>query len=178
MPKFEFDEPCAIWTAKLVDKYLWGVSPHYEACDLYQECYLKFLKIIDGRYDIENQRHGMSLYMTAAVNRMNDLFKRCRKRITTESELEEYEDGWSRLDAAIDDPDDRFAAFFLLEEMSPPLQRLFERSSWEQNIRRVRRNLVNSNGQRETTNQFLCRLAGVDANVYDLRGELQEFVAI
>lgn len=177
MPKFEFDEPCAKWTTALVDKYLWAVSPQYEFGDLYQECYVKFLKINDGRYVIENQKHGMSLYMTSCVNRMSDVYKKSRRQVVAISEIH-TEDGWSEMEQGLEDPEDKFAALFVAEEMSPPLQRLFERSSWEQNIRRVRRNLVNSNGQRETTNQFLCRLAGVDANVYDLRGELQEFVAI
>ncbi len=179
MHKFEFDEGCEKWTRVLVNKYLWAVSPHYEFSDLFAECYEKFLKITDGRYDIKNQAHGMSLYMRAVTNRMRDIFKKCRARprIQTEFKLP-FTGEWMFLLEFSDDPQDQYAEIDLDEEMSPPLRRLFERSSWEANIKRCRYNQVNTIGQRETTNQLLCRLAGVDPNVYDLRSELQEFVAI
>ncbi len=178
MPQFEFDEPCANWTKLTVNKYLWAVSPDYEFCDLFHECYLKFLKINDGRYVIENQRHGMSLYMRASNNRLKDIYKRCQARPVIITEIEDEDGELVRMDNLIEDGLDHFAALDVEEEMSPPLRLLFERSSWEENIWRVRNHRTNSAGQRETTNHLLCRLAGVDPKVYNLRGELREFVAI
>jgi len=187
MGNFIFDEPCDKWTKKLINKYMWAMRADTEFSDLYNECYIKFLVITDGRYEIENQRHGMSLYMVSCVNRMNDLAaKACRyaKQFAGMKALlvgRKYSDSVSaiaHLDAhyvTCETQQRQIEEFELRGVVSDPMRSLID-DSWDF-TRRVRKTRKKRDGGRETTNELLCRLARVSSNEYDLRTELNELVA-
>lgn len=169
---FEFDKPCEKWTHSFIKKSMWAIGADWEHNDLFQECYVRYLMVVQ-KYEIKNQRHGMSLYMTACHNRFCDLRKARPKQELFLMDFVRWEAG-----SFSQDPYDHLEEVEISEELSPPLARLFDRANWDYIKPLCRRCKIRKDETRETTNQMMCRLAGVDDKRFDLRGELNQIVNI
>jgi len=169
---FEFDQSCEKWTHQFIKKSSWALPADYEQSDLFNECYIKYLVVVQ-KYEIQNQRHGMALYMTACVNRFWALRKKRRKQWNVNESVTQIAPLVRRFRGGLGDYGE---VILRCEKLSPTLAQLFKNANWDDARALCRKCKVRKDGTRETTNDMMCRLAGVDSTKFDLRGELSEIV--
>lgn len=143
-------------------KNLWRVQPLYEFDDLVQEGYMCFA-ICKKRYGhIESSSHFMSLFKTTFQNQMHDLATaRTRQQIVYEEEEA------SKNSMSIDFNCGQL--LLRLNQLPPYLRKFIELATTE--IQQPR--LKNTDKERETNNEYFCRLLGIDPTEYDLEMELK-----
>jgi len=157
------------YTKKVIRKHYWRVAAFCEVDDLYQEAYVVFLRCSQKyKGSIKNGSHFFGLYSRALTNRIHTLASRQRFEVN----------GWvqSRVDGTVEDihltelladyaETVRMEVRLLLEEAPEPVRRLLEVLEESDKRPRMRR----ARNQRETTNEYLSRLAGLDRTVNMVR---------
>ena len=134
-------------------KNVWRVQPLYELDDLLQEAFLLFVGL-QQRYTFKNDKHFMSMWKRCLHNWFVNLaLHRTRRRevaFTEENDL---------CTSSVD----KVAEWHQhVAEAPEPVKRLID--AVESRKRRPRRHSKRS-GIRETTNTYLCRIAGVKSSV-------------
>lgn len=156
------------WAYKEIERNFWRLHYLYDADDLAQDAYLKFLQC-QLRYVgvVETPEHFMSLYKTAFKNHLHDLASSTitSSGISTVDEAEEFdevvEDGYGELAVLLSRaPYPLSLLFFAIETVE--FNRLLTKSRKRQSYGSV--------SHRETTNELFCRLLGLDplkVNLYE-----------
>lgn len=179
---FIWDTSLEGWTLKQINKRYWALENEYTIDDVVQECRCKFLAI-KAKYKIENQEHGMSLYMRSVSNLLHDLAAKATKHGTTFSCRQMFAAEGVGSDCIYDQvPDthqymEEVEFLHALAKTSDEFKLILANADWNTcETRRLRKHRVrNANDdlpERETTNQLLCRLAQVNHLQYDLHSEL------
>jgi DNA-directed RNA polymerase specialized sigma24 family protein len=170
------------WACKYIGKNLWRYRPDLEFDDLYQEAYLVFQRVADKYLHVSEPRHLMALFKMAVRRQFIDIVKarsiRVRLVSFPDAETDDPEPGDASLYGVDSVPDDRDwvaeADFRLrLEELPMEVRRLVRRARREGQLDRRA-----PDGRRETTNEFLCRIAGVSPDCCDLREALARLVGV
>lgn len=152
------------WTINYINKNLWRVQPEHDIDDLYQDGYMFFLECKRRYPQVIDPPHFMRLYQTCLRNHITDLAWKRTQRAEVGSVAE---DGTNLLDE--NNPDVKGMNWFeyaVLIADAPPVvakavRRLTESTKRQLYCRRP-------GGLRETRNELLCRLGGVDPRKVDL----------
>ena len=131
-------------------KHVWRVQPLYELDDLLQEAFLLFVKLQD-RYTFKSNKHFMGMWKRC----LHNWFVNLALHRTTRREESLVEDTpCSNVGKAND-------WYQHVSEAPEPVKRLID--AVESRKRRPRRS--KRTGNRETTNKYLCRIAGVKSTI-------------
>lgn len=188
--KPEWEGPVEAWTVKTIKKNLWRVAPFLDFDDLYQNAFIIFMDCCERYSHVWKASHFMRLYMTCFRNHLN---KESNKRTAnaqhavSNSPLFDSEHSSGTMDVLASERsffDDAEMALLideaprevkvLLNGISDALKYARDGACRETTISRQHRIVSfftyrrNDRGQRETTNEYLCRIAGLDPSRYDL----------
>lgn len=175
------DQGARGWLFRKAHKNLWRVRSFYELDDLIQDGYLCYQLVINKYPQVKDRPHIMRLFQRTYSNYIHDLANQ-RTREASEVLLVNLLPAflsevafWDRL--LIDDLD-RAALQLLIAQAPPPIKavlRLFTDDRSLQKLRKPYRR--NEKTGRETLNQRLCRLTGMNPELIDLPSELRAYLA-
>jgi hypothetical protein len=127
----------------------WRVRPYWELDDLLQECYIFFVEWM-LRYEYEDEVHFMSVWKMALSQALNDWSSQANRRRCLQ--LDEDREEALKAKPLVSTWEER------VESAPAAVRQLLEvvESKLRRRPRRIR-----PNGTRLSTNQYLCRYAGV-----------------
>jgi hypothetical protein len=146
-------------------QHYWRVAGWYEFDDLIQDGFLHYSRIVAKYPNVTEPKQLMRLFQRTFTNHIHDLAKR---RTRYELEVNECDLGLriSELTTRQTLPD----VSETIATLPPVLRRLLDVM---QNDPRTKSPFRLRGTHRETTNEFLCRLVGVDPNEYNLLESLR-----
>lgn len=143
----------SMWARSYLKKKVWRTLPLYDLEDLMQEAWFAWNRCL--RYEVED-RHMMALFKRAVVNMLiNICTARSRKPYTKDADGTEILSALCSATGCIDEVEMQM----LLDDAPEPV-RVVIAEFGRRRHRMRRRGMV-----RETTNQYLSRLAGLDQDV-------------
>lgn len=161
------------YTINFVRSNLWRLDSNYERDDILQECYIKFLELVERYPRVVDPPHFMSLYKSAIRNHVFRLAERrpARYECSEASVSSGNEDEGRTVYEITADPKANSQTQvveikMLLEQAPEPIKRLLPYLLAPSEERPVC--LRDDLGRRETTNELWAHLAGVDLTV-DMR---------
>lgn len=157
------------WIYKTARENIWRVSSHIDLADLIQDGCMIWLKVCNRYSNVTETKHRMGLFKTAFTNHIHDLSKkRSRLDLVNEAELEApMETMLEGIDPA-SDPD----LAFIIKQLPPALARVLSRVIDSNSPHRLRLDHT-----RETTNERLCRFAGLDPLKRDIHTAVLQYLA-
>lgn len=178
----DLDDSARIWMVRYARKNFWRVAAWYDLDDLIQDGYMCWAHIC--RYYCNSERdapvteikHLMSLFKRAFSNHVHQLANKrsagnwfspfCGEMVVTE-ECVDLEDPALVLPTSTD------ADAISLAEAPPAVRKLIDEITQHPELVDVqcRRQLA---GRRQTTNEWLCSIVGLDPTQFDLRTQLME----
>lgn len=175
LPYKGMDFGARVWMRRLAAKQFWRVASWYELEDLIQDGHIHWWRIVE-RYPDVTDAHRMSLFKTTFQNHIHNLAKhktRCPEvTVTVLAGNEDHSDFWERL--VVEDFD--FANCNLLIAKAPePVQKFMRLMASEDGPRHMRALYrKRRGGGRETTNDRLCRLLGIEHA--DILGMVRDYL--
>lgn len=181
------DQGARLWLYKTARRNYWRIAAWYEFDDLIQDgcvCYANVVKKYQtDRNRVRRRQHIMHLFKVSFVNHMHDLAKRrtkCAaevKILDVKSSYQNEFNAWGDLQTDADDGD-LFDFERLIAEAPSAIQPLLDKLIHGDCARTLRAAYrVRSTGARETINERLCRLVGVDPGSHDLATALRSYLA-
>lgn len=161
------------WIVKTARKNYWRVAAFYDLADLIQDGYLHYCRIVNiyevQRNRVRSRARLMGLFKIAYINHIHDLAKQ-RTRLAVEVKLEELPPlTVARL---------HYGATQDLLAGAPPLVRLSIAALQDDRVAYLMSQpYVRTPSHRETMNERLCGVLGLDANVFDLPGAIRSYFA-
>ena len=157
---------------------LWRCYPEYELDDLMGEAQLAFVKVLRAYPDVDNIQHFAALFRRTFLNQITSIAnKRSRKVGINITDLASDEESIESLEGATAD-DGLGDSAFKPNQAPPRVRKLIEAFvSTPEKGGMVPRPLYIEKGSRrvkESLNEFLCRVAGVEN--LDLVGEVLDWV--
>lgn len=157
------------WIFKTAKENLWRVSGHIDFADLIQDGYLHWHRICIKYPNVTKQSHRMALFKTAFTNHIHDLSKKkSRLELVAECELDTPLDVMLEGEDPGADPDHAF----IFAQLPPTLMRALSRVIDGTSPYRHRLDHT-----RETTNERLCRFAGLDPSKRDVQTAVLRYLA-
>lgn len=165
------------YAVRFIEKNLWKVVPECDFADLYQDAFLYFLTCAERYPTVSEAPHFMSLFKSCLFNRITELAKRRTrffgpKRMAPIKNPEAPGGEVDAIDVIPSDSTDREAAelAMLVEDAPEDVRRLIAASEDPTQPRRFLR----YNKTRETTDDYLCRIAGL--NKPSLRKDFENWI--
>lgn len=166
--KTNMDQGVRGWIFKTARENMWRVSSHIELSDLMQDGYLIWLKVCRRYPSVTEQKHRMALFKTSFTNHIHDLSKkRSRLELVREAELDVPMEAMIDGEDPTADPD----LAFIIKQLPPALARMLRRVIASNSPYRLRLDHT-----RETTNERLCRFAGLDPTKRDIQAAVQQYL--
>lgn len=163
------DQGARLWVFKTARENLWRVSGHIDFNDLVQDGLLFWHRICLKYPNVTEQKHRMSLFKTAFTNHIHDLSKKkTRLDLVNESDLDTPMDVMLEGEDPSADPD----WSFIMSQLPPAIMRALQRLLDGDPPYRQRLDHT-----RETTNQRLCRLAGLDPETRDMKAAVLRYLS-
>lgn len=171
------------WIINYARKNFWRVASWIDFEDLVQDGFLCYC-VCNVRYrQVKEQRHFMSLVKITFIRHVHDLANQRTRAIDEPLVLSpgQFEDYWGSLEAMLPSEPEESSFMTLVKQLPDELQKLIvtlqndgkdlpilsrDDKRDHQGRFRVRR--------RETTNDFHCRLAGLDPQVHDIQAIFRE----
>lgn len=185
----QFDGAISGWAVNHIKKNYWRVGHLHDFEDLISDAYLKFLEC-KQRYEgeVTEPKHFMALFKRAFSNHIHDLSVK-------HTEIREHIfDGYSE-DLVFEDilavciGDENPGFMMALIDKAPPEVKLFinllDDDEFLKKLREGRRyrNLINYMGRKtyrvkETNNQLICRLLGLDSKRINIINAVRTYLAV
>lgn len=166
------DESAKRWLAKTASKNLWRVQPFYDYEDLVQEGFWIFYKV-KRRYPKVNKRHLMALFYRSYSNHITYLAESRTKRAEIlscdMSDADNYLDVWDNVCYPQQTE-------VLIAHAPKPVAKLLRALEDDNNLIKLRRPYRQRLAGRETFNERLCKIIGLDATSIDLAGMLRQYL--
>ena len=178
VPSFEGRiEGCVI---NFLKKNYWRVAGYYEFEDCIQEAYLKFMVVKDGYPEVIDPPHFMALFKTAWKNRFTDMSnQRTADEAMREADLsgEDKTGNPITLTSLMDrNASTHHAGRLAVLKTSAPIEvkallRAFDEPDKIELLREKCRKIRKGNrkARRETTNEKLCRIVGLDGEFVSIQ---------
>ena len=158
------------YVRKFYQTQAWRLFSYWEEEDVYQEMYIKFLKVLRKYPDVQTPRHLMGLFKIALQNWAHN----CNEKRRLESPLvlmggvvkEVEEDGGmeSYLSQHPGQDYEELTMGIRLKDLPSKLQQVLKRALFGDQL---------PNRKNESVNQYLCRLVGENPKRVQLGGQLQ-----
>jgi hypothetical protein len=166
--KTNMDQGVRGWIFKTARENMWRVSSHIELSDLMQDGFLIWVKVTARYPSVTEQKHRMSLFKTSFTNHIHDLSKkRTRLELVAEANLDTPMSAMLEGEDPNADPD----LGFIIEQLPAALRRVLARMIASDSPYRLRLDHT-----RETTNERLCRFAGLDPSKRDIQAALLQYL--
>lgn len=172
MPTAQMDTGARGWIVKTIRENYWRVADYYEFDDLVQDSYLVWKKIVDRYPDVTEPKHRMALFKTAFRNHIHDVSKKRTlyvERYTLEADMPVSMETLREGDDGSQDPN----AGLIVSQLPDKLKNMLARLCTEKRNYPYRRYL---DGTRETFNERLCRLAGLDPDLRNVPLAIQTYL--
>jgi hypothetical protein len=157
------------WIFKTARENMWRVSSSYELSDLMQDGFLIWHRVCVKYPNVTVQKHRMGLFKTAFTNHIHDLSKkRTRLELVRESDLGTTMEVMLEGEDPGSDPD----LAFIVRQLPPALMRVLSCVIESNSPHRLR-----LDHSRETTNERLCRLAGLDPTKRNIHTAVLQYLA-
>ena len=157
------------WIYKSARENLWRVSGHIDFDDLVQDGFMFWQRIVVRYPNVTHRPHQMALFKTAFSNHIHDLSKKkSRLELVTEADMDVPLDFMLEGDDPAQDPD----LAFIITQLPPAIMRVLTRMVEGQDSP-YRLRLDHS---RETTNERLCRFAGIDSSKRDVHTAVLQYL--
>jgi hypothetical protein len=164
------DQGVVGWIYKAARENLWRVSGHIDFDDLVQDGFLFWTRILNRYPNVTHRPHQMALFKTAFNNHIHDLSKKkSRLELVNESDMDVPLDFMLEGDDPGQDPD----LSFIVAQLPPALMRVLARMLEGSDAAPYRLRLDHS---RETTNERLCRFAGLDPSKRDVQSAVLQYL--
>jgi hypothetical protein len=160
------------WVFKTIKANYWRVSHYYEFEDLVQDSFIVWKRICDRYPDVKETKHRMALFKTAFRNHIHDLSKKRTKYIECCMLESDLGTAVNVLREEVDGSQDPNIGL-LVSQLPEKLQTLLSRLYSEKRKHPYRRRL---DGTRETINERLCRLAGLDPEARDVETAIHTYL--
>lgn len=173
----EIDAGAQGWITKTARRNYWRVCQWYELDDLIQDGVLYFYKIANRYPDVTNKAHLMRLFQVSYINYIHDLAKqKTRQPDARVSDLfANVVDEFTALDNIAPAQPEMSYLQVLIDEAPQAVRsvlKLLESDAGRQQLKSRYR--IRENGHRETLNERLHRLTGIDLDI-DLPHELTAY---
>jgi hypothetical protein len=173
------DEGARLWTIKTARYNFWRVQQWYELDDLIQDGFMQWYRIAQKYSHVKDRPHLMRIYQLTFWCWITDL---ANKRTRQPQEVlscnlareGETEIAWD----ALVPYQPEIQTFWLMVEQAPStIRKVIDLLSTEHGRRRLAAPYRVRKSGRETLNERLCRLVGVNSSI-DLVGEVRRYFAI
>ena len=154
------------WIIAYARDNLWRVQSWYSLEDLIQEGFFCYCKCNLRYGNIENTKHFMVLVKRTFINKVHDLSRKANIRkgeLTLDIDSPVFE--------ILESEDTQFNT--LLNQLPPEIIKMIR--TLLKGKSRMKRF---ASGERETTNEFLCRLSGLDADHINIEEVIREHFAM
>ena len=179
-----FDAGARGWIVRTAHSNYHRVAGWYELEDLIQDGALIFMKcrkryIEEHPGSVENQRHFMGKFQRAFSNHITDLaWKRTRQNEVPMPEVVSEEDGGIIEVDIITEPEAATLAV-MLRQAPVQIKRVLELFATEVGLKRLRKHRKHTleSSRKETMNDRLCFMTGLDPDIYDLSGAIKSYLS-
>lgn len=159
------------WIVKTARKEYWRVAAFYDLADLIQDGYLHYCRVVTiyevQRNRVRSRARLMGLFKIAYVNHIHDLAKQ-RTRLLAEVKLDDL--------PPLTVARFHYGATQELLAGAPPLVRLSIAALQDDRVALfMSQPYVRTPSHRETMNERLCHVLGLDARVFDLTGAIRSY---
>jgi len=152
----------------------WRTLPDMDRDDIVQEGFFIYERLVTG-YDLEGPGHLFSLYKVSLLRKINTFSSKRTRRRGHEQSIATYDDNVqgiiNQVESALSPPNksgqDDLALLLALSDAPPEIRKILKHVAGEDlfpdelHLRRLRR-IRGPHGEREKTNQYFCRAAGLD----------------
>ena len=157
------------WIFKTARENMWRVSSHIDLTDLMQDGFLIWHRVCIKYPNVTATKHRMGLFKTAFTNHIHDLSKKkSRLDLVAEADLDTSMEAMLEGEDPSTDPD----LGFLIDQLPAALKRVLARVIESDSPYRVRLDHT-----RETTNERLCRFAGLDPSKRNVHAAILQYLA-
>jgi hypothetical protein len=134
-----------------------------------QDGFMIWVRVCNRYPNVTEQKHRMALFKTAFTNHIHDLSKkRSRLELVAEADLDTSMEAMLEGEDPTSDPD----LAFVIKQLPPALMRVLTRMIESNGPYRLRLDHT-----RETTNERLCRFAGLDPAKRNIHTALVQYLA-
>lgn len=154
------DDGMRNWIVAYAEKNLWRVPNWYQWEDLIQEGFLCYCKCCIRYKNIQQPKHFMALVQRSFINHVNNLARTKSRRL-----LEITEDPGSSLFLSNAEPE-HIQLTVLVNQMPAEIKHML---TVFVNGKAPRRKRYRNYRRRETNNQYLCKVAGLDPDAVSVR---------
>mgnify|MGYP003425315289 CR=1 FL=1 len=169
--RLEIDHGATVWLHRYARRQFWRVSSWYDLDDLIQDGYMHYYRIAERYSDVKERPHIMSLFKRCFVNHCHDLAKNKTRQPDANlgSFLTPTQDESHVMDTLAGSEPEAATLQTLLSQAPEPVKAVLASFNDPEKLKQLRSSYrVRLDGTRETINERLCRLAGVDPNSMDL----------
>ena len=161
------------WCVTFIQKNLWRVLPEHDFDDLYQDAYFYFLECCRRYGTVTEAAHFMALMKRCLWIHVTDLANKRTQRAEVSFTRVVAESRVDLMEVADPRPSTLLSSDLEMQisEAPPEVQQLIRAALESEKGKKFRRR----RGSRETTNQYLCRLAGLDSKT--LRAKFEDWLA-
>lgn len=154
----------------MAKKNFWRVANWYEIDDLIQDGYMCWAKVRQAYPKIKNIKHLTALFKTTFSRYIIDLSNKKREgeELVISQFIDERSNGIREWESLLGVTDEVGTASILLHSMPSELKELWRYLTSESGRAELRGRYQTVRGVRETTNQFLCRVLGLDSETVNL----------
>jgi hypothetical protein len=164
------DKGAVGWMVSYAKKNYWRVAAHFDFDDLLQEGRECYYYVLAHYPNVTDRPHIMSLFQRTFFSRIQDLANKktkqidqCEGDLTYDNELYIAVPELATLTA-------------LLSQAPPAIKKVLELFTTEAGCKRLRSELrIDRSGHKETLNERLCRLAGLDPEAHDMVETFQNY---
>ncbi len=159
----QMDDGARGWLLRIARKSFWRVHGVLDLDDLISEGFVCYYDVVRRYPHVTERRHLMRLFQVKYLNRITDLAKKRTRHLGVLEELafetEPFEEPSTFTDAP--EPVKTILRLLLSEDGVKGLQQTYQRFA---------------NGYRETLNDRLCKLIGLDSTQLDLAGMVRNYL--
>lgn len=182
------EESTRRWMIKQAVKHYWRISNYMEISDLIQDGHLHFQRLALRYPDVKDKPQVMALFKRTFINHIHDISKKqsrqsadkveelaARKIRKSKRPLKAFD--WEHLPLDSDSSDPELATFRVFLAKAPkPVQDVISLLIHDETRKAIRAQYrIRRDGTRETVNERLTRLIGLDPSI-DVAGMVRSYL--
>jgi len=162
------------WLLRTAHKHYWRVASWMEFEDLIQDGYLHYARIANKYREVKDPPQIMALFKRTYINHLHDISKKRTKQIDVAISSIVSDEHVTDFFERNGGEDDDFSNLLLAPELVKATLFALSRPSAIKVLRSRYRKYAD--GTRETTNERLCRLVGLDPSMFSLHSVLRSYL--
>jgi len=169
------DDGARLWMFKHAQKNFWRVSRFYEFDDLVQDGYMCYAICVNRYKDIKTPEHLMSLFKITYINHIHDLAT--KQSICAEQPVADLPPQLAERLADLVGAEDVAVLSLMMKQAPEPIKQVLQLFQNEEKLKILRSAFREREGGRETFNERLCKLIGLDPKKNNLPAMIKNYFA-